>query len=123
VVSLYPKGVIVKIFGREPTLVLQALSAVLGIVVALGLPSLSAEQASLIIAALSAGIGAVNAVMVRPIAPTAFVGLVGAGAALMGAYGLDVSQPVVGAISAATIAVLGLLAREQVTPVDPGVAR
>jgi hypothetical protein len=113
----------VKIFGREPTLVLQALSAVLGIVVALGFPSLSAEQAGMIIAVLSAGIGAVNAVLVRPVAPTAFVGLVGAGAALLAAYGLDVSQPVVGSISAATIAVMGLLARQQVTPVDPGVAR
>jgi hypothetical protein len=107
-----------KVFGREPTLVLQAISALLGIGVAMSLPNLSAEQAGLIIAALSAGIGAVNAFMVRPVAPTAFVGLVGAGAALLAAYGLDVSQPVVGSISAATIAVMGLLARQQVAPVD-----
>jgi hypothetical protein len=114
---------IMKIFGREPTLVLQALSAVLGIVVALGLPALSPEQAGLIIAAVSTGIGAVNAVMVRPIAPTAFVGIVGAGAALLAAYGLDVSQPVVGSISAATIAVMALLARQQVTPTGEVVGR
>jgi hypothetical protein len=109
---------IMKIFGREPTLVLQALSAVLGIGVALGIPSLSAEQAGFIIAAVSAGIGALNALLVRPVAPTAFVGIVGAGAALLAAYGLDVSQPVVGSISAATIAVMALLARQQVTPTD-----
>jgi hypothetical protein len=115
---------IMKLFGREPTLVLQALSAVLGIIVALGWRNLSAEQAGLVIAAVSAGIGAVNAVMVRPVAPTAFVGIVGAGAALLAAYGLDVSQPVVGSISAATIAVMALLARQQVTPTsDVGPAR
>jgi hypothetical protein len=105
-----------KIFGREPTLVLQAISALLGIGVAVGLPNLTAEQAGMIIAALSAAIGALNALLVRPVAPTAFVGLVGAGAALLAAYGLDVSQPVVGAISSATIAVLTLMARQQVTP-------
>lgn len=109
-----------KIFGREPTLVLQAISALLSIFVAVGLPNLSAEQAGLIIAAVSAVFGVVNAFLVRPVAPTAFVGLVGAGAALLAAYGLDVSQSVVGSVSAATIALLTLLARGQVTPVvDP----
>lgn len=109
-----------KIFGREPTLVLQTISALLSILVAVGIPQLSANQAGLIVAAISAGFGVVNAFLVRPVAPTAFVGLVGAAAALLAAYGLDVSQMVVGSISAATVAVLTLLARAQVTPVvDP----
>jgi hypothetical protein len=108
------------IFGREPTVILQAISAVLGIGVALALPGLSAEQAALIIAAISAVIGVVNSIVVRPWAPTLFVGLVSAGAALMAGYGLNVSQPVVGSISAASIALMTLLARGQVTPTsDP----
>jgi hypothetical protein len=106
-----------KIFGREPTLVLQTVSALLAVFVAVGLPNLSAEQAGVIIAVLSAAIGAANAFLVRPLAPAAFTGLITAGAALLAAYGLDVSQPVVGAISAAVVTVLGLVTRQQVTPV------
>lgn len=109
-----------KIFGREPTLVLQSLSAVLAIFVAIGVPGLTDEQATLIIAVIAGALGVVNAVMVRPIAPAAFVGLIGAGAALLAGYGLEVSQEVVGSISAAVVTVLALLTRGQVTPAaDP----
>lgn len=109
-----------KIFGREPTLVLQAISAALSILVAFGVPNLTAEQAGLMVAAISATFGVINALMVRPVAPTAFVGLVGAVAALTAAYGLEFSQQQVGAVTAATVAVLTLLGRGQVTPVaDP----
>jgi hypothetical protein len=104
------------IFGREPTLIVSAVSALLGIGVAVGLPGLSAEQASLIIAAISAGLGVVNAVLVRPIAPPAFTGLVAAAAALLAGYGLDVSQATLGAVQGAVLAVLALLTRQQVTP-------
>lgn len=105
------------IFGREPTLVLQSIGAGLGIFVALGVPGLSAEQAALIIAVLTGLVAVANAVVVRPVAPAAFIGLVGASAALLAAYGFDVSQPVVGAISSAVVVVLALLTRGQVTPV------
>lgn len=109
-----------KIFGREPTLVLQAISAALSILVAFGVPNLTAEQAGLMVAAISATFGVINALMVRPVAPTAFVGLVGAVAALTAAYGLEFSQQQVGSVAAATVAVLTLLGRGQVTPVaDP----
>jgi pilus assembly protein TadC len=110
----------VKIFGREPTLILQSLSALLSVLVAFGLPNLSAEQAALIVAALSAGIGVANGLAVRPIAPAAFVGLVGAVAALLAGYGLEASQEVVGSVSAAVVSALALLTRGQVTPnADP----
>lgn len=109
-----------KIFGREPTLVLQSVSALLTVFVAFGIPGLSAEQAALVIAALTAVIGVINAVAVRPIAPAAFVGLVGAVAALLAAYGLEASQEVVGSVSAAVVAALALFLRGQVTPnADP----
>lgn len=109
-----------KIFGREPTLIIQSVSALLAIFVAVGIPNLSTDQAALIIAALTATLGVVNAIMVRPVAPAAFIGLVGAVAALLAGYGFDVSQAVVGAISAAVVSVLALLTRVQVTPAaDP----
>jgi hypothetical protein len=109
-----------RIFGREPTVVLQSLSAALSVVVAFGVPGLSAENASLIIAAGAAGIGVVNALAVRPVAPSAFVAAITAGSALLASYGLGLPQEAVGSISAAVPAVLALFVRGQVTPVtDP----
>lgn len=105
-----------KLFGREPTLWLQAISGILGIGVALALPGLSAEQAALIIAALSALIGVLNAMLVWPPAPAAFTGFIAALAALAAGYGFEVSQEVVGAVQAATVVILGLITRNQVTP-------
>jgi hypothetical protein len=101
---------------REPTLILQAVSAVLAILVTFNLHGLSSEQAALIVAAISAVFGVVNAVAVRPVAPAAFTGLVGAAAALLTGYGLNVSPELVASVSAAAVTVLGLLTRQQVTP-------
>jgi hypothetical protein len=112
----------VKIFGREPTLVIQTLGAILSVFVALGLPGLSVDQAAVIIAFLTAAVAAVNALAVRPIAPAAFIGLVAAGAVLLAAYGYHVPQSVLGAIQAAVVAILAFATRAQVTPVAaPGV--
>ncbi|MEU5946325.1 hypothetical protein ABZ793_12275 [Micromonospora sp. NPDC047465] len=109
-----------KIFGREPTLYIQALSALLGVFVTFGLPGLSATQAAAIVAALTAVTTAVNAAMVRPVAPAAFTGVVTALAVLVAAYGLEVSQETVGAVQVAVVGVLALLTRTQVTPTaDP----
>ncbi|GLY21711.1 hypothetical protein [Micromonospora sp. NBRC 101691] len=113
-----------KVFGREPTLYIQAISALLGVFVTFGLPGLSATQAAAIVAVLSAVLAAVNAAMVRPVAPAAFTGLVTALAVLVAAYGLDVSQETVGAVQVAVVGVLALLTRTQVSPsADPAPLR
>jgi uncharacterized protein (DUF697 family) len=101
---------------REPTLYLQALAALLGVGVALGLPNLSGEQAALIVAACTAALGVVNALVVRPVAPAAFTSLVGAVAALAAGYGFELSAEVVGSVNALVLAALALLTRVQVTP-------
>lgn len=109
-----------KIFGREPTLVLQAVSALLAVLVTFQFTGLSAEQAALIVATLSAVIGAVNAAVVRPIAPAAFTGFVAAVSALLTGYGLDFSQELVGSVQVAVVTLLALVTRVSVTPVaDP----
>jgi hypothetical protein len=107
----------VRIFGREPTLWLQFIAGVLGVGVAVGLPGLSVDQAAAIIAVVTAVFAVVNAVMVRPVAPAAFTGLVASGAVLLAAYGFTVSQPTLAAVQTAVLAVLALLTRAQVTPV------
>ncbi len=109
-----------KLFGREPTLVIQAFSAFLGVLVTFGVDGLSATQAAAIVAVLTAVTTAINAAAVRPVAPAAFTGLVTAVAVLVAAYGLNVSQETVGAVQVAVVGVLALLTRNQVTPApDP----
>lgn len=107
-------------FRREPTLVIGVVAAILSLIVSFGFDWMTAEQAALIIAALNGVLGVVNAVKVRPVAPAAFTYAVGAVAALLAAYGLNVGQETVGAINGLVLAVLMLLTRGQVTPAkDP----
>lgn len=104
-----------KIFGREPALIISTVSAVLSLVVTFNI-GMTGEQAGAIVAAVSASFGAIAAAMTRPIAPTAFTAVVAAGAALLAAYGLNVSAETVGAVNAVVLSVLALLARGQVSP-------
>lgn len=105
-----------KIWGREPSLLISLIASGLSVLVGFQFDWLTAEQAALIIAALNAVLGVVLAVSVRPIAPAAFTYLVGALAALFAAYGLDVSQEMVGAINGLVLAGLGFGTRAQVSP-------
>ncbi|WP_256727277.1 hypothetical protein [Streptomyces acidiscabies] len=57
-----------------------------------------------------------TAAITRPVAPSAFTGLVSAGVALLAAYGLNVSAETVGSLNACVLAVLGLITRGQVSP-------
>lgn len=109
-----------RIFGREPTIVLQTVSALLTILVSFQFDALTADQATLIVALLSAVIGAVNAALVRPVAPAAITAVFTTGAALLAGYGLELPQEMVGAVTAAVPVLLTLLTRAQVTPAaDP----
>lgn len=109
-----------KIFGREPTLLVASLASALSVLVGFHFDWLTAEQAAMIVAAINAVLGVVNAVAVRPIAPAAFTYLVGAVAALAAAYGLNIGQEMVGSINALVLSVLMFLTRGQVTPTsDP----
>lgn len=104
-----------KIFGREPALILAVVSAALSLLVTFQF-GMNAEQAGAIVAVISAVFAAAAAAVTRPIAPSAFTGVVAAGAALLAAYGLEVGPETVGAVNAVVLAVLGLLTRGQVTP-------
>jgi hypothetical protein len=108
-----------KIFGREPVVVLNALAAALGLIVSLGVTGLTAEQAGAIVGIATAILGAIAAAMTRPIAPQAFTTVVAAGAVLVGTYGYEISQETVGAINMLVLAALTLLTRAQVSPSRP----
>jgi hypothetical protein len=104
----------IKIFGREPALIMGLVGALLTWAVSLGLDWLNAGQATAIITGLSA---LVIALTTRPWAPALFVGAVAAGAAMFAEYNLNVSDAFVtglGAIILAGFALFGI--RPQVTP-------
>jgi hypothetical protein len=105
-----------RVFGYEPVVVLNALAAVLGLVVSLGATSLTDDQAGAIVGIVTAILGAIAAAMTRPIAPQAFTTLVAAGATLVATFGYDVPQNVTGAINTVALAILTLLTRAQVSP-------
>lgn len=104
-----------KLFGREPALIVGALSAALSLVVTLGV-GLTANQAGAWTAVITAVFAVITAVMTRPVAPAAFTGLVTVTATLLAAYHFDVSAGTVAAVNGTVLAVLTLLTRGQVSP-------
>jgi hypothetical protein len=104
---------------REPSLYISAIGTILSLVAAFGVHFLTPEQAALAIVVLNAGLGVWNALKVRPVAPAAFTYAVSAVATLVAAYGVHVSAEVVGSVNAAVLAVLALLLRGNVSPVEP----
>ena len=107
-----------RIFGREPALVLNSLSAVLGLLVTFNI-GLSAEAAGWIVASVSAVLGAIAAVLTRPVAPQAFTTLVATVASAVAAFGYEVDPTTVAAINAAALSVLMFVTRGQVSPSGP----
>lgn len=107
-----------KWFGREPALVIQTIAAILTLAIGFGVPGLNDGLAAAITAVLTAGAATWVALHVRPIAPTVFTGFITAAATLAAAFGLDLSQQQVGLVAVAATALMAMLTRAQVTPVD-----
>ncbi len=108
-----------KIFGREPALIVGFIGSILAIVVALNVPWMTAGQAAAVVAVLT---GVVTAATTRPVAPGLFAGLVAAVAALLAQYGLSLSDALIGAITFSVLAGFALFGvRNQVTPKEDAV--
>lgn len=104
-----------KFFGREPALIIGALSAALSLVVTLGV-GLTSDQAGGWVAVISGLFAVVAAWHTRPVAPAVFTGLVTVTAALLASYHFHVAPGTVGAVNTVVIAGLTLLTRGQVSP-------
>lgn len=100
----------------EWSLAVGAITAILDWLVGFGWSALTADQAALIVAAITAVAGVVVALKTRPIAPGAFTYAISALAALLGGYGLHLSQQNVATFSAAFVAVLAFIMRGHVAP-------
>lgn len=103
-----------KIFGREPSLIIGFVGAVVAVLVGAHLPGLSAGAGVAVTALVSA---AVTAWATRPVAPSLYVGVVVAVAAVLAEYNLPISDTLLTAISGLVMAAFALFGvRPQVTP-------
>jgi hypothetical protein len=103
-----------KIFGREPALIISAIGALVTLVVSLNIPQVDAGAGAAIVTFLTA---VIIAATTRPVAPALFTAVVSAGAALFAEYGLHASDAVVAAISGVVLVGFALFGiRPQVTP-------
>lgn len=107
-----------KIFGREPALFLNSLSAILGLVVTFNV-GLTEAQAGWVVASVSAILGAIAAALTRPIAVQAFTALVATVASAVAAFGYEVQPTTTAAINGLVLAVIMFITRGQVTPSRP----
>lgn len=105
-----------KIFGREPALVISSVGAVIMALFAFHTPGVHAGTADAVVALLTAILVAVTT---RPVAPALFKGVLTAGVALVAQYGLHFSDAQVGTLSALVLAVSALFVRSQVVPTTP----
>lgn len=108
-----------KLFGREPAVIVGTIGAALTLVGTLGI-GLTGDQATLWTAAVGAITGALVAAATKPIAPGAFLAVVATAVPLVASYGFKISDETVTGINGLILAVLPLLVRNQVTPqADP----
>lgn len=107
-----------KPLGNEPQLILNAISAAIGLVVTLGVTSLTTDQAGAIVAVITAVFAAVAAALTRPVAVGAFTALAATAFDLLAAFHFNVAPGTLGAVNMLVVAVLTLIARGHVAPVS-----
>lgn len=113
-IPLFGEG---KILGREPTLWIGAITAVVNFLVGFQLDGLSPVQAAWISSFVSAAGALFVALQTRPIAPNVFSYVISVAAGLMGAYGLNMSQEMVTSVQGLVLMLFVLVSRGQVSPI------
>jgi hypothetical protein len=107
-----------KLFGRQPAIALAVITSAVLLLGTLGFDWINGDQAGLIVAAITALGGAAMALFTRPIAPSAFTAAVGALAAVVTAYGLNLTPEQVAAINSVVISFLLFITYGQVSPIE-----
>lgn len=102
-----------KIFGREPALIITAIGGLLAVLAAFDLPYVPVGVADAVVAFLTALLVAVTT---RPWAPALFKGVVTAAVAVLADYGLHFTDAQVGTVTAFAMGLTALLVRAQVVP-------
>lgn len=103
-----------KIFGKEPALIIGFVGAVMAVLVGANVPGLSAGAGVAITAAVAA---IITAFTTRPVGPSLYVGAVVAVAAVLAEYNLPISDNLLAALGGVVMAGFALFGiRPQVTP-------
>lgn len=110
-----------KIFGREPALVVGAVNSIIMLLATLGWTFLSGEQAPLWVGLVNGLSAVVLAITIRPISTGVFSQLIGAIVALVGGYGINLSGDFVFALNAALMPILMFVTRGQASPIETAV--
>lgn len=108
----------IKVFGREPTLWIAVIAAILNWLVGFSWDGLTAIHAVWINAAINAIAAATAASMTRPIAPQAFTYAITTIFGMLTAYGLDFTQEQVATTQMLVLTILALITRNQVSPTE-----
>lgn len=104
--------------SREPALIVGVIAAIVTAALAGKIPHVDAGTAAAVVAAVAA---VLTAWRTRPVTPALFVGVLTAGVALVGHFGVHLSDSVLVNVTAILIAGLALVGvRPQVTPVNGG---
>lgn len=103
-----------KIFGREPALIIGFVGAVVAVLVGVGLPGVDAGWGVAVTAAVTA---IITAITTRPVGPSLYVGAVVAVAAVLAEYNIVISDKLLAALGGLVMAAFALFGiRPQVTP-------
>jgi hypothetical protein len=107
-----------KLFGREPALVLGLITSAILLIGTFGLSAFSGDQAGLAVALVSALGTAAIGIFTRPLSPSLFTAVVAAAVPLLASYGLNIPIETVAALNSVVIAFLVFLTRGDVSPVE-----
>lgn len=107
-----------KIFGREPAVIIGAIGTLITLLVSFKIPGFDAGIGAALTALITA---VIIAFTTRPIGPSLFVAVIVPAAALFYQYGVHLSDQMIAALSAVVLAGFTLFGiRPQVTPkADP----
>jgi hypothetical protein len=105
-------------FSREPAAWGAIVIAVASVLATWPNDVVSGEQVPLIVAVVNGVVAAAVAWRVRPVAPSVIIAVTTPLAALLAGYGVDLPPTLIGTVNAIVVpALLGLIARDQQTPV------
>jgi hypothetical protein len=113
----------VKIFGREPALVIALVNAVIMFGGTLGFHFLSLDQAGLWVLGVNAVSAAILAWATRPLSPAVFSYALASVIGLAAGYGLQVTPEQVNGLNLLVVPILAFLTRGQVSPVETAVTQ
>ncbi len=112
-----------QILGRNPTLWLGVIYALLTTVGTLGLAHFTGTEAALTNAFIAAIVGCVNAYTVRPVSPVAFTYAIACLVSLLAAYGVVIPDATLAAVNALVVPILALVSRNQVSPIPTALTK